>query len=277
MFLARELGYLPDGLELVEATTLEESVALMRARQVDGAMLTLDLMLQLRDQGLPLQAVLVFDISRGADTLIVRPGIGTLGELRGKRIGLEDTALGSLMLALILERAGLSDRDVSVRRVPYDRHETVWLRQELDALITYEPVSGRLLSRNARLLMSTRDLPATIFDVLAVHTAAIQRRPDALREGVQAYFRGLRYLRTSPWDAAYRCAAHLQISAEAMIESLRELEQPDEVGNLRYLSGTESSMVRAALRLSPILLHSGLIQSPVHPRGLVTADLLPAA
>ena len=277
LFLARGLDYLPDGLELVESATLEESVELMRAGQVDGAMLTLDVMLQLRDQGLPLLAVLVFDISRGADTLLVRPGIGNLTELKGKRIGLEDTALGSLMLTLILERAGLSERDVSIRRVPYERHEAVWLQQGLDALITYEPVSGRLLTRQARLLLSTRDLPETIFDVLAVHATAIERNPDTLREGVQAYFRALRYQRTNPWDAAYRCASRLQVSAEAMIESLRGLEQPDEVGNQRYLSGTESSLVRTALRLSPIMLQAGLIHDPVHPRRLVTAELLPTA
>lgn len=275
MFLARGLGYLPSSIELVESATLQDSVEMTRAGQVDGAMLTLDEVLQLRDQGLSLQVVLVFDISRGADTMLVRPGIDTLAELRGKRIGLEDTALGSLMLTLILERAGLTERDVMVRRVPYERHEAVWLQQSLDALITYEPVSGRLLGRQARVLVSTRDLPETIFDVLAVNASAIEQHGPALRDGVQSYFRALRYQRRNPWDAAYRCASRLQITAEAMIESLRGLEQPDQVGNQRYLSGTDNALVRTALRLSPIMLQAGLIRNPVHPRHLVTSELLP--
>ena len=275
MFLARSLGYQPAGIELVESATLQESVDLTHAGQVDGAMLTLDSVLQLRDQGLPLQVVLVFDISRGADTLLARNGIDSLAELRGRRIGLEDTALGSLMLALILERAGLGEHEVIVRKVPYERHEAVWLQQNLDALITYEPVSGRLVGRSAHVLLSTRDLPETIFDVLAVNTPAIEQHRTALGEGVEAYFKALRYLRKNPWDAAYRCATRLQTSAEAMLESLHGLEQPDQVGNQRYLSGTENALVRTALRLSPIMQQAKLIHDPVHPRHLVTSELLP--
>jgi NitT/TauT family transport system substrate-binding protein len=238
-------------------------------------MLTLDELLRLRDQGLALEIVLVFDVSRGADMLLARPGVRTLAALRQRRIGVEDTALGTLLLTLVLERAGLRREDVVVHRIAYERHEAAWLGNEVDALITYEPVAGRLGAHGARQLLSSRQLPDTIFDVLAVRSDVLGRHGETLREGLAAYFKALDYLRQNPWDAAYRVAPRLQVSAEGMIESLRGLELPDRIGNLRYLAGADSPLLQAALRLSPIMQQAGLLSRPVDTRQLLTSAYLP--
>lgn len=275
LFLARTLGYLPAQVELLDATSIRESIQLMLDGRVDGAMLTLDEALLLRDQGVSLQIVLVFDVSRGADMLLARPGLRDLAALRKQRIGVEDSALGSLMLTLILEKAGLKREEVSVQRIAYDLHEAAWERRQIDALITYEPVAGRLIARGARPLLTTRDLPDTIFDVLAVRTDVLTTHADSLRAGLQAYFKALGYLRQNPWDAAYRVSPRLQISAEDLIDSLRGLELPDQVGNLSYLAGPDSPLLKAALRLSPIMRQAGLLRRPVDPERLVSGDYLP--
>jgi len=275
MFLARTLGYLPDGLQLFEAPTVQESIKVTRERRVDGAMLTLDEVLQLRDKGIPLEIVLVFDISRGADMLLARPGLNSLPALRGRRVGVEDTALGSLLLTVILEKSGLRRQDVTVHRIAYERHEAAWAGHEIDALITYEPTGGRLMARGARQLLSTRQLPDTIFDVLAVHSESAATHRERLRAALSGYFKALAYMRQNPWDAAYRVAPRLQVSAEEMIESLRGLELPDLIGNQRYLSGQDSTLLKAAQRLAPIMQQAGLLQRPVDTRQLISNAYLP--
>lgn len=275
MFLARTLGYLPKSLQLREEATIQASIEALRQGQVDGAMLTLDEVLQLRDHGLPLEVVLVFDVSKGADVLLAQPAITSPAQLRGRRIGAEDSALGSLMLALVLEHAGLSPTDVLVQHIPYEKHETAWKSGQIDALITYEPSAGRLKGLGARQLLSTRDLPDTIFDVLAIHTDAARSHADMLRVALAGYFKALTYLRQNPWDAAYRAVPHLGVSAEEMIASLRGLEFPDLVGNRRYLSGQGGELRRVAERLSPILQQAGLIAKPVDARDLHSGIYLP--
>ncbi len=277
MFLAQTLGYLPAEVTLLEAATLQESIRQTRAGQVDGAMLTLDEVLQLRDQGLALQIVLVFDISRGADLLLGRPGLRSLGDLRQRRLGVEDSALGALMLTLALEQAGLQRHQVTVLPVPYEQHESAWVGDHVDALITYEPVAGRLLARGARPLLSTRQLPETVFDVLAMRPEALARHGDPLRASLAGYFKALSYLRQNPWDAAYRVAPRLKISAEALIDSLRGLELPDRIGNLSYLSGVDNPLLKAARRLSPLMQQAGLLQHPVDTQDLVSPLYLPKA
>lgn len=276
LFLARTLGWLPPHITLLDTATLQDSIGLVHSNATDAVMLTLDEMLALREQGRELQAVLVFNVSRGADMLLARAGLRSLADLQGRRIGVEDSVLGTLMLALVLERAGLRRQDVKVHRIAYERHEAAWLGQEIDALITYEPVGGRLMAAGARQLLSTRQLPDTIFDVLAAPAGLPAHHVQALRTAVATHFQALAHLRQNPWDAAYRQAPRLQVSAEAFIESLRGLELPDLVGNRRYLTAADSPLRQAAQRIGAIMQTAGLLQRPVNPGRLLSADYLPA-
>jgi NitT/TauT family transport system substrate-binding protein len=276
MFLARSLGYAPKDLSLLEAPTVQASIDAVKNGSADGAMLTLDEILLLRDEGVPLQIVLVFDVSKGADVLLARPTLNRLADLKGRRIGAEDSALGSLMLAMVLEKAGLRLEDVQVQRIVYDEHEAAWSRGGLDALVTYEPVATRLKKSGARQLLSTREMPDTIFDVLAVHRGALETHGHILRASLEGHFKALNYLRQNPWDAAYQTAQHLGVSAEEMIASLRGLELPDLIGNQRYLSAQEGDLQRITGKLSAIMLQAGIIRQPVDARLLYSGAYLPA-
>lgn len=277
LFLARTLGYLPQGLTLLETPTVQASIEALKQGHADGAMLTMDEILLLRAQGMPLEIVLVFDVSKGADVLLTRPDIGSLGALKGKRIGVEDSALGTLMLTMVLEKAGLSMENITPRRIAYEAHEMAWERGEVDAIVTYEPVAGRLKARGAHQLLSTRELPETIFDVLAVKPEAAQAHADGLRAALAGHFKALAYMKQNPWDAAYRVAPRLGVTAEEMIASLRGLELPDLVGNQRYLSGSQGELVRIAQKLSPIMLQARLINAPVNTTQLYSSAYLPGA
>ncbi len=276
MFLARTLGYLPSDLVLQEAPTVHASIEAVRRGDADGAMLTMDEILQMRDQGTPLQIVLVFDVSKGADVLLARPQIRDLADLKGKRVGAEDSALGSLMLSMVLERAGLKPEDVVVRRIVYEEQEAAWARGDVDALVTYEPVAARIKKTGAKQLLSTREMPDTIFDVLAVRPEALRSHGDVVRAALVGHFKALSYLRQNPWDAAYKTVPHLGVSAEEMISSLRGLELPDLIGNQRYLANQDGDLLRVARKLSAIMLQAGVISKPVDTDQLYSGAYLPS-
>lgn len=275
LFLARSLGYLPENLALMDTPTVDASIEAVRSGQADGAMLTLDEVLRLRDQGTALQIVLVFDVSKGADMVLVRPALSSLRALRGRRIGAEPSALGALMLALVLEKAGLQRDQVELRQIPYEAQEAAWAEGTVDALITYEPAATRLKKNGARTLLSTRDLPDTIFDVLAVRPKALATHADTLRATLAGHFRALSYLRQNPWDAAYQTLPRLGVSAEDMIASLRGLELPDLIGNQRYLSDQDGDLLRVAHKLSPLMQEAGVIRQPAETQGLYSNAYLP--
>lgn len=275
MFLARTLGYMPEALTLLESPTVHGSIETIRQGRADGVMLTLDEVLLLRAQGTPLEIVLVFDVSKGADVLLSRPAIASLAALKGKRIGLEDSALGSLMLTMVLEKSGLQISDVVPVKIAYEEQEAAWGRGAFDALVTYEPIAGRLKSGGALQLLSTREMPETIFDVLAVRPEVAKLHANTLRAALAGHFKALAYMRQNPWDAAYRVAPRLGVTAEEMVASLRGLELPDLVGNQRYLSDSGGQILRVAQKLSPIMQQAGLITDPIDTRQLFTSAYLP--
>jgi NitT/TauT family transport system substrate-binding protein len=276
MFLAHTLGYLPENVTLFDSPTVHDTIQAIKEGRVDGAMLTLDEALALRGQGVPLLMVLVFDVSKGADVFLTRPGITRLGGIKGQRVAAENSSLGTLMLTMVLEKAGLTMDDIKIQRIDYEKQEAAWSRGEIDALATYEPVAGRLKARGARQLLSTRDLPDTIFDVLAVNPDAARAHANTLKATLAGHFKALAYMRQNPWDAAYRIAPRLRVSAEEMIESLRGLELPDLIGNQRYLSDKDGQFLRVARKLSPIMLQAKLISAPVDTLHLFSNDYLPA-
>ena len=94
--------------------------------------------------------VLVLDESRGGDQVAARPGIGSLAELRGRRVGLTLSTLGPYVLSRALEQAGLSLDDVEVRTMPLAAigGSALWLQwrqgRQLSVSITSWPANEYL-------------------------------------------------------------------------------------------------------------------------------------
>lgn len=276
LFLARDKQWLDRSkVRLVETPSASESMHALATGLVDGAALTLDEVLRMRDHGVPLTVVLVFDTSFGADVLLARPGIMRLADLRGRRIGVENTALGALMLASVLETAGLTPEEVVKVQVSIDRHKQVWQRREVDALITYEPTARAIADQGGVRLFDSRQIPDRIVDVLAIRTDVLSQRREAVRHLVAGYFRALGHLRQNPNDAAYRLAVRMKLPPAQVLAVYRTLRQPDAIENRRLLGGTSPDLVDTAARLVRVMLDNGLLRNKGDLQGLLDADFLP--
>ena len=134
MFMARSEGWLnAKQVTLFETHSATESLQALAAGRVEGAALTLDEVLRARAKGIPLTVVMVFDVSAGADMLVARHGIKRLADLKGKRIGYEQGAVGSLMLSEALLAASLSKEDVKLVSLPVDKQYAAWQNGQIDA------------------------------------------------------------------------------------------------------------------------------------------------
>ncbi len=274
-FFAESQKLLPSGVTLQHLPTIKASIDALRDGTTDAAMLTLDEVLPLSLQGMDLRVILVMDVSKGADALVAKREIQTLSQLRGKRIGLEPSTLGELMLAMVLDKAGLKRAEVTLVPTPYEEQEAAYKKGAFDALISYEPVIGRLMATGAQKLISTRELPDSIFDVLVVKADVAKEYQSILQQSLRGHFLALEQLRRNPWDTAYRMVPHAGVSAEELIESFRGLDLPDLVANRSYLSSGNGHLHKVVKRLSEIMLAAGTIAKPVDGAQLFTDDFLP--
>ena len=275
LFLAKQEGWLPlDSLQLLETNNTAESVAAVAAGKADGAALTLDEVLRLRDQGIPLSAVMVFDVSAGADAVLTKPGIRSLADLQGKRIAVESSSLGAIMLAKVIAAGGLKREDLTVEPMGFD-HVQTWETGKLDAIITYEPAKSQLLAKGLVNLCDSRDLPQVLLDVLAVRTDAAERHAGALRGLIAGHLRALKRWNSNPIDTAYRLSPRLGVKPEAVNNLFKGLDLPDARYNLEYLAAPADELTRSAQDIAQIMLREGMIKHAPSLDQLFLPDYLP--
>ncbi len=277
MFLAHRENWLdPNRVNLHETRSATESLQALIEGKVDGAALTLDETLKARATGLPLTVILIFDISVGADMLVARPHIKNLAELKGQRVGFEPGSVGDIMLAEILSAAGLSKQDVTLTPVNNNQQRAAWDNNQLDALITYEPVASQLLAQGAVKLFDSRQSPNTIIDVLAIRSDRLDySHASALRHLIAAHFRALDQLKRNPQDSAYRIASHLGLPAAQVLAAFKGLVLPDASNNFRMLAGSAPELLTSAGKLSNIMVNNGLLKHNDPMITLIDADYLP--
>jgi NitT/TauT family transport system substrate-binding protein len=277
MFLARDRGWLDaPQVTLLETRSAVDSIAALRAGKAHAAALTLDEVLGARATGLALSVVLVFNVSMGADMLLVRPGITQLDQLKGLRVGYEASSVAEVMLAEILRAAGLARQDIELLQIRVEDQPKAWQRRAVDAVISYEPMATQLLAQGMTHLFDSRQIPNTIVDVLAVRTAVLDRaHAKALRHLVATHFRALDDLTRNPQDAAYRMAGHLKLPAAGVLSAFRGLTLPSLANNYRLLAGSDPELLSTARRVADILHRIGTLSQRDALTDLVNASYLP--
>lgn len=254
LFLAQNLGLFDTRqIHLIETKSASDSMKALQDQQVHGATLTLDEVLRARDKGLPLRIILLMDISAGADVLISRPEINSLADLKGKRLGVEDSALGELMLNKILKKAQLQRRDVDMVQINYKNHQESWQQNRLDAIITYEPTASLLEAQGMKRIFDSREIPNTIFDVLAIRSDALLLYKENLKSLVKAHFKAQWLWRSNPFDTSFRVAKHLGVSAQKISLLFQGLELPDLIYNRHALTKTNYQLLASAKEVAQIL------------------------
>lgn len=275
--LAREFHWLPAGAQVRDGKDASDTMAALNAGGLDAACLTLDEVLVARAMGVPLTAILVFDVSAGADMVLARPSIRNLTGLSGKRLGVEQSAVGGLVLERLLELAKLPAAALTLISLPVGQQQIeAWQNNEVDAVVTYEPTASKLLHLGARRLFDSRQMPDTIFDVFAVRADRAPGRKATLKALVAAHFRALAHLQTNREDAIYRIAAHQKISVNDARQALSGVVLPSLVANYEYLSGKKGKLIQAASEISRLMVRQGRLQRNDTFDSLLSPDWLPS-
>ena len=272
LYLARSLGYYEDkNIRLVELPSNSQVSQSLRNGVIEAACLTLDEALSLMQDGVDLRVVLVMDISHGADVVMARPEIGTLQALRGKRIGVENAAVGATMLDAALVAGELLAEDVTIVPVTVDEHVDAYRAGRIDAVVTFEPVRSKLLQEGARVLFDSSQVPGRIVDVLVVRPEVAVAHAKALRELLKGHFRAREYLASQPQDAAKRMAPRL---GENALEQFVGLSLPDIQENQVLLGGNPPGLRSNAGALADLMLRRKLLQKPVSVERLADPSFL---
>ncbi len=258
IYQAEEFGWLDKNIELVKGKIPSDSLKRIISGKVDAAAMTMEDVILARTQGVDLRIVAVLDISSGADIVLSKEPVKSLSELRGKRVGCENSALAFLILDKTLQKAGLQHTDITIIDVPPTQQLDAWKRNTVDVVITYEPYATQLLTLDANYVISSRELPEMIYDVLAVRADRVIGRESSIDKLLQSHFRSLEYFHKNYQDTLFRIAAREGNSPADVKRALGGIVLPSKVANKVFFEET-SSLYKTAIELNTLMFEKGFI------------------
>jgi NitT/TauT family transport system substrate-binding protein len=261
LYLARELGHLdPKAVQLVEYPSASEVLRAYRNQAIDGMVISLDELFSLAVDGLQPRAILVVDVSHGADAIVGRRGMRSMQDLRGRPVAVESGALGAFVLSRALALNGMQAADVKVVYLESNEQPSAFEKGQVDGAVTFDPYRVQLLRAGATTLFDSTQIPGEIVDLVAVRASVLERQPNAVHALLSGWFDALEYMKLDPWDAARRMGIRQQASGDQFLAALQGLYIPSRAENLKMLGGATPELALTGRRLMTLMLEANLLR-----------------
>ena len=143
--------------------------------------------------------VALLDYSEGSDMIVGVPGIESIKDLKGKKIGIEVTLVEHLLLLEALKRNGLTQADVELINTPTNDTPQVLASGKVSAIGAWYPISGQALKQvaNSKPLFTSADAKGLIYDVLSVNPTSYAKHKGEWTKIVSIYYQCVDYLKDS--------------------------------------------------------------------------------
>ena len=198
--------------------------------------------------GKPSVGILINDFSNGNDMIVAAPGIESMKELKGKKVGLEEGFVTHLLLLTGLERNGMKAEDVTIVNTPTNETPQVLASKAVDAIGAWQPNSGQALKAlpGSKPVFTSADAPGIIYDLLYVSAESLEKNRDEWAKVVKVWYRIAEYIRDEENidDALKILAGRVKISPEeyepflkgtyilTLDEALKRWEKGEGLGNV---------------------------------------------
>ncbi len=169
--------------------------------------------------------IMLTDYSNGNDMIVAKPGIKSLKELKGRKIGIEVGLVEHLLLLDGLKKAGMTEKDVTLVNAKTNETPQVLASGQVDAIGAWQPVSGQAMkaSPGSHPVYTSAQAPGLIYDVLAVRPASLASHKAEWMKLIKVWDRVVHYIndpKTQP-DAIRIMAARVGLTPAAYAPLLK--------------------------------------------------------
>jgi NitT/TauT family transport system substrate-binding protein len=270
LYLARQMEQYPaQAIHLVEFTTPQQLARAFRNGVVDAATVPLPEALRFEDMGQQPRVVLMLDASLGADCLVARQEVGSLAQLKGRRVAFTGGAAEQQLLRRLAEDA----REVVL---PTEAQESAFKRNKVDAVLASGEVCERLLmaQSGAHRLFDSAQPPGELVDVLVVRQEALDAHADQVDTLLRGWFTALAHCEAHPEIAARRMAPRLGVDEEDFQRLLRDIHLADANEQRLHLMGYNPRLSATIHRLGEAMLRNQVLNEPPDSTRLLNAEPL---
>jgi len=175
-----------------------ESISTLTAGQIDANSQTLGDTVSSVAGGADQVIVLVNDNSTGNDKVIVRNGINSVADLKGKKVAAEEGTVDHFLLLQGLKKAGLSAQDIQFVPLETGKAASAFVGGQVDAVAVFAPFTTQALKRaGSKELFSSKEFPGAISDHLVFSRKFLDAHPDKVQAMVNSWFATLDYMKAN--------------------------------------------------------------------------------
>lgn len=174
-----------------------ESMDAYVAGQLDGVGMTNGDALVTGATGKPSVGILINDYSNGNDMIVAKPGIESVKDLKGKKVGLEEGFVSHLLLLKALELNGMKPEDVTIVNTPTNETPQVLASGAVDAVAAWQPSSGQALKivAGSKPVFTSKDVPGLIYDNLYVSPESLEKRRDEWKKVIKVWYKIVAFMK----------------------------------------------------------------------------------
>jgi NitT/TauT family transport system substrate-binding protein len=184
-----------------------DSINALVAGQLDANSQTLNDTIAPLGAGADLVVVLTNDNSTGNDQIVVREGINTIADLKGKTVAAEEGTVDHFLLLLGLQQEGLSSQDINFQPLETGKAAAAFAAGQVDAVGVFAPFSTQALKRpGSKALFTSADFPGAISDHLVFNRSFVDDHPQQVQALINSWFAALDYIHANP-DESYEIMA----------------------------------------------------------------------
>lgn len=240
-----------------------ESINALSAEQIDANSQTLNDTISAVSGGADQVIVLVNDNSTGNDKIIVREGIDTIADLKGKKVAAEEGTVDHFLLLQGLEKEGLTPSDIQFVPLETGKAAAAFVGEQVDAVAVFAPFTTQALKRpGSKELFSSKDFPGAISDHLVFTRTFIEKHPEQVQAVVNSWFATLDHMKTNRDKASHILAKRANVTPDEYKEYADGTKIFTVEENLKaFQPGSDrTSLEYAANKIGKFLVKAGLVQ-----------------
>jgi NitT/TauT family transport system substrate-binding protein len=162
--------------------------------------------------------VMLTDYSNGNDMIVAKPGIKSLKDLKGKKVGIEVGLVEHLLLLHGLSSVGMKEKDLKLVNAKTNETPQVLASGQVSAIGAWQPVSGQAMksSPGSHPIYTSKEAPGLIYDVLAVSPASLNAHKADWMKLIGVWDKVVHYINdpATQDDAVKIMAARVELTPE---------------------------------------------------------------
>jgi NitT/TauT family transport system substrate-binding protein len=261
--LAKEAGlFKKQGLDVtIKKIPQKDRHLAIASGDVQCAATTVETWIAWNAAGVATTQIFQLDKSYGADGMVVKPGIASIKDLKGKTMAADAPGTATYFtLAWMLKKNGLSMKDVKVVNLSPQAAANAMIagNTDIDGGMTYEPFLSAVRAKPeaGKILATTLDYPM-IMDTFGCTPKFLADSPKAAQGLTNAYFEALEMIQKDPKKSFEIMGADVKQSAEAFEGSQKFLRWQDKAANQKFFAGEHAAFSKEA---ADLLLEAGIIK-----------------